>query len=76
MRLLIAGFGLRYVHLKGFAETLKKYNVDCKVVIDSEIYDGFPSRKIQNWFQTRKKFNDLIKEFKPDAVFIDRQRHF
>jgi glycosyltransferase involved in cell wall biosynthesis len=76
LRLLIAGFGLRYVHLKGFAETLKKYNVDCKVVIDSEIYDGFPSRKIQNWFQTRKKFNDLIKEFKPDAVFIDRQRHF
>ncbi len=76
MRLLIAGFGLRYIHLKGFAETLSKYNIECKVVIDSEICDGFPSRKIRNWFQTRKKFNDLIKEFKPDAVFIDRQRHF
>ncbi|MDH3269606.1 MAG: glycosyltransferase family 4 protein [Ignavibacteria bacterium] len=76
MRLLIAGFGLRYIHLKGFAETLTKYNIECKVVIDSEICDGFPSRKIRNWFQTRKKFNDLIKEFKPDAVFIDRQRHF
>lgn len=74
--MLIAGFGLRYVHLKGFADTLKKYNIECKVVVDSEIYDGFPSRKIKNWFQTRRKFNNLIKEFKPDAVFIDRQRHF
>ena len=76
MKLLIAGFGLRYVHLKGFAETLSKYDVECKVVVDSEICDGFPSRKIKNWFQTRKKFNKLISEFKPDAVFIDRQRHF
>ncbi|MCV0366659.1 MAG: glycosyltransferase family 4 protein [Nitrosopumilus sp.] len=76
MKLLIAGFGLRHIHLKGFADTLKKYNIECKVVVDSEIYDGFPSRKIRNWFQTRRKFNNLIKEFKPDAVFIDRQRHF
>ena len=76
MKLLIAGFGLRYVHLKGFAETLSKYDIECKVVVDSEICDGFPSRKIRNWFQTRRKFNNLIKEFKPDAVFVDRQRHF
>ncbi len=76
MKLLIAGFGLRYIHLKGFAETLSKHNIQCKVVVDSEICDGFPSRKILNWFQTRKKFNKLIKEFKPDAVFVDRQRHF
>ena len=76
MKLLIAGFGLRYIHLKGFAETLSKYDIECKVVVDSEIYDGFPSRKIKNWFQSDKKFNDLINEFNPDAVFIDRQRHF
>ena len=76
MKLLIAGFGLRYVHLKNFAETLKEYNIECKVVVDSEICDGFPSRKISNWFQTNKKFKKLIDEFKPDAVFIDRQRHF
>lgn len=75
MKLLIGGFGLRYVHLKAFAETLKKFGVECKVVVDTEIYDGFPSRKIKNWFQSRKKFNELIKEFNPDAVFVDRQRH-
>ena len=76
LKLLLAGFGLRYIHLKGFAETLSKFSVECKVVVDSEIYDGFPSRKIRNWFQTKKKFNKLINEFRPDAVFVDRQRHF
>ena len=76
LKLLFAGFGLRYIHLKGFAEALSKLNVQCKVVIDSEIYDGFPSRKIRNWFQTKKKFNELINEFWPDAIFVDRQRHF
>ncbi len=76
MKLLIAGFGLRYIHLKNFADTLSKYNIECKVVVDSEISDGFPSRKIKNWFQTNRKFEKLIGDFKPDAVFVDRQRHF
>mgnify|MGYP006418324119 FL=1 len=76
MKLLIAGFGLRYVHLQGFAKTLKKYNIECKVVVDSDIIDGFPSRKIKNWSQSKKRFKKLIDEFKPDAVFVDRQRHF
>ena len=76
MKLLIAGYGLRYIHLKGFAKTLEKYNIECKVVVDSDIIDGFPSRKIKNWFQSKKKFNQLINEFKPDAVFVDRHRHF
>jgi len=76
LKLLLAGFGLRYVHLKNFADVLEKYGVTCKVVVDTDFCDGFPSRKIQNWFQTNNKFKKLIKEFKPDAVFVDRQRHF
>ena len=36
----------------------------------------FPSRKIKNWFQTKKQFNELIEEFKPDAILIDREKHF
>jgi len=62
--------------LKEFSVALKKFNVETKVVYDVEVIDGFPSRRIQNWFQTKTKFNKLIEEFKPDAVFIDRQRHF
>ena len=62
--------------MKGFAKTLKKHNIECKVVVDSDVIDGFPSRKIRNWFQSKKRFKKLIDEFKPDAVFVDRQRHF
>lgn len=75
-RLLIGGSSSKLFHLKEFADSLENLGVECKVVFDAQIYDGFPSRKIKNWFQTRSKFNKLIDEFKPDAIFVDRQRHF
>ena len=75
-RLLIGGSSSKLFHLKEFADVLGNFGVECKVVFDAQIYDGFPSRKIKNWFQTRSKFNELINEFKPDAIFVDRQRHF
>ncbi|MFM8659302.1 MAG: glycosyltransferase family 4 protein [Candidatus Nitrosotenuis sp.] len=76
MRLLIGGSPSKLFHLREFASTLESFGVECKVVHDSEVYDGFPSRKISHWFQSKSKFNQIIKEFKPDAIFIDRQRHF
>jgi glycosyltransferase involved in cell wall biosynthesis len=76
LRLLIGGSPSKIFHLKEFAKNLEKKKVECKVVIDTSIYSGFPSRKISNWFETKKKFNDLIGEFKPDAVFVDRQVNF
>ena len=76
MRLLIGGSSTFLVHLKEFSDTLNSLGVESKLVFDGDYADGFPSRKIGNWFQTRKKFNKLIDEFKPDAIFVDRQRHF
>ena len=76
MRLLIGGSSTFLVHLKQFSDMLNKLGVESKLVFDSDYADGFPSRKIKNWFQTKKKFNKLIDEFKPDAIFVDRQRHF
>lgn len=76
LRLLIGGSSSKLFHLNEFADSLQELGVACKVVFDAEIYDGFPSRKISSWFQTRKKFVHLTKEFKPDAIFVDRQRHF
>ena len=76
MRLLIASGSLgKYFHFKEFSNALQKLGVDTKLVIESEYSNGFPSKKISQWFST-KKFNNLIKDFKPDAVFIDRQLHF
>lgn len=59
-----------------FSRELNKLGIKTKLIIDSDIFDGFPSRKIQNWFQTKKKFNEIIREFHPDAILVDRQRHF
>ena len=76
MKLLIGGSSSKIFHLKEFAQNLEKNNIECKVVLDSDYADGFPSRKIGNWFKSNSKFTELINGFKPDAVFVDRQRHF
>lgn len=76
MKLLIGGSPSKFFHLKEFSDELETQNVECELVIDTDIYAGFPSKKITNWFQTKKKFNDLVAEFKPDAVFVDRQTNF
>ena len=68
MKLLIGGSSSKFFHLKAFANALEKLNVECRLVHDIEYYDGFPSRNISNWFQTRKKFTKLVDEFKPDAI--------
>lgn len=76
MRLLIGGASSKFFHLKEFSDALEKLGIETRLVIDSEIYDGFPSRKISSWFQTRKKFEKLIEEFQPNLILVDRQRHF
>jgi len=76
LKLLIGGSPSKLFHLKEFQNALIKLGVECKLVIDTDICNGFPSRKISDWFQTKKKFDQLISEFKPDAVFVDRQLHF
>ena len=76
MKLLIGGSSSKMFHLKEFSDVLKKNNVDVKLVLDVEYADGFPSRKMSNWFTTDIKFKKLIQEYKPDLILVDRQRHF
>ena len=77
MKLLIAyGSKGKYFHLKEFSESLSKLGVTCKIVRDSDYSTGFPSKNISDWFGTNKKFKKLVTDFRPDAVFIDRQSHF
>ena len=76
MKLLIGASSSKMFHLKEFAQNLEKFNVETKIVFDSDFADGFPSRKIKNWFGSNKKFKKLINEFQPDVIFVDRTRHF
>ena len=76
MKLLIGGSSSKLFHLKEFAQNLERIDVECKVVFDSDYADGFPSRKVGNWFKPNSKFTELVNDFKPDVVFVDRQQHF
>ena len=76
LRILIGASSSKIFHLNEFSHNLEKNNVECRVVFDSDYADGFPSRKIKSWFSTNKKFKKLIDGFKPDAIFVDRTRHF
>jgi len=76
VKLLIGAGQNKIYHVKKFNETLQKHNVNCKLVIDVEVCNGFPSKDVKQWFRPYNKFNELIKQYKPDAVFVDRQVHF
>ena len=76
MKLLIGASSSKIFHLKEFAKKLEKYNVITKVVFDADYADGFPNRKISKWFSSNKKFKKLVSDFEPDAILVDRTRHF
>lgn len=76
MKLLIGASNSKIFHLKEFAKKLEGYGVEVKIVLDVDYADGFPNRKISKWFSSNKKFKKLITEFEPDAIFVDRTRHF
>ena len=76
LKLLVAGASSKFFHLQEFCNALN--NLDCEtcLVHDIDVYSGFPSRNIAKWFETKKKLNNLIDEFNPDGIFIDRHAHF
>jgi hypothetical protein len=65
----------KFFHLKEFGEALKKNGVDYKLIREVDFVSGFPNRNPKSWF-SKNKFHELIKEYQPDAVFVDRQSHF
>ena len=76
MRLLIGGSSSKFFHLKDFADGLENLGIECKLVHDTDFADGYPSRKLSTWLKRNNKFENLINDFKPDIIFVDRQRHF
>jgi len=76
MKLLIGGSNTFMFHLQDFTKKLNELGLETKLVFDADYADGFPSRKIRRWFRYNKKFDKLIEEFKPDVIFVDRERHF
>jgi len=76
MKLLIGASPSKFFHMKEFIEELEKNNIRTKLVLDEEFVLGFPNRKISKWISSKGKFNDLVKDVKPDLILVDRQKHF
>jgi len=66
----------KYFHLKDFGEALAKFNIDYKLVRETDYVVGFPTKQISKLISSKKKFKKLIENFKPDAVLVDRQSDF
>jgi glycosyltransferase involved in cell wall biosynthesis len=66
----------KYFHLKEFGETLKKHNVEYRLVNELDYIVGFPTKQLKKYFTTRNKIKELIQDFEPDLVLIDRQGYF
>jgi len=66
----------KFFHLNEFANELQKFDLNCKLIRESDYVVGFPTKHISKFLSSKKKFKNLINDFKPDAVFVDRQSNF
>ncbi len=66
----------KYFHLKDFGDALKKHDVEYKLISELDYFIGFPTKSLRKFFSSKKKLDELISEFKPDAVLVDRQGSF
>jgi len=66
----------KYFHLKDFGEALTKFDIDYKLVRETDYVVGFPTKQISKLISSKKKFKKLIESFEPDAVLVDRQSNF
>lgn len=61
---------------KEFGVALSGAGIRCLVVNNTDVADGFPTKKIHRWRGSTKRFDDLVREFDPDAIITDGLRHF
>ena len=85
MRILIAsgagggtsqGSAGKFYHLRDFGEALTKFDVEYKLVRETDYVVGFPTKQLRKYFASKNKFQALISDFNPDAVLVDRQSNF
>jgi glycosyltransferase involved in cell wall biosynthesis len=75
-KILLAGTKIRYLYNKPFIKELNSLGVTAKLIVDREYVVGFPTLRIRDWFSSRKKYSQLIQEFKPDVVVVDHPSYF
>jgi glycosyltransferase involved in cell wall biosynthesis len=66
----------KYYHLKDLQDGLMQIGIECKLIREIDYVVSFPTKHLRRYFSSKKKFQKLISEFKPDAVLVDRQSGF
>jgi glycosyltransferase involved in cell wall biosynthesis len=72
LRLLIAGDKTRFIHLKQLIAELGKIGIESKLIYDLEFIDKFFEMNIKKKIDRNKNFREILNEFNPDAVLLDR----
>ena len=72
LRLLIAGDKTRFIHLKQLITELGKIGIESKLIYDLEFIDKFFEMNIKKKIDRNKNFREILNEFNPDAVLLDR----
>tara|TARA_B100000029_G_scaffold516533_1_gene630619 strand:- start:2356 stop:3447 length:1092 start_codon:yes stop_codon:yes gene_type:complete len=72
MRILICSSENRTFHLKCFSDELKKIGIESKIIIDTEYIEKSLSYDLKQRIIKDQKIKNLLKEFRPDIVLLDR----
>ena len=76
MRLLIGSRSAsKLVHWEEFGRALSNLGVDCRIVNNTDVADGFPTKKVHKWGGSANRFNRLVDDFNPDVILTDGLRH-
>ena len=78
MRLLIGSRNQFHMfNWETFGVALSKFGVECRVVNNIDIVNGFPTKKVHRWGHvSTRRFNNLIRDFNPNVILTDGLRHF
>ncbi len=72
MNILIAGSKSRQIHLKNFSDELENLQINCKAIVDTDFIEKTLSFDLKNRREKKRKRNEMISDFKPDLVVLDR----
>ena len=75
LKILIAGAPSKFPHLVEFKSHLERLGNECKL-IHTEVYDGFPSKRVSAWLSAKKRTHKICDEFRPDLILSDRADSF
>lgn len=76
MKILIVASKFIYPNLIEFEQSLSKLGVECKLIKDTDNYDGFSIKKFRKEKEKRENYRKIIQDFNPNVVLVDRRNSF